>query len=85
AAKISNPQSQAKVLAILTLASVSLHATVTILKQKASKAQLKAMPVITARVDFNKQIAPLIDREFARSQIAAAGYYPDRVMAAAGL
>ena len=85
AAKITNPQSQARVLAVLTVASVSLHATLTILKASASKSQVKAMPAITARVDFQKEIVPLVDRAYAREQIAAHGYNADMVFLAAGM
>jgi hypothetical protein len=84
AAKISNPQSQQKVLAVLTVASVSAHAVLTILQARASKAQVKAMPVISARVTLD-QIKPFLDLPNARSQIANAGYDPKEVMALAGL
>jgi hypothetical protein len=84
AAKISNPQSQQKVLAVLTVASVSAHAVLTILQARASKAQLKAMPVISARVTLD-QIRPYLNINYARSEIAKAGYRPDEVMQLAGL
>lgn len=84
AAKISNPQSQQKVLAVLTVASVSAHAVLTILQARASKSQLKAMPVITARVSL-QEIKPYLDLAYARAQIAKAGYNPDEVLSLAGL
>ncbi|HEV7676228.1 MAG TPA: hypothetical protein VGQ12_16980 [Candidatus Angelobacter sp.] len=84
AAKITNPQAQHRVLAILTLASVSSHAILTLLQQRASKAQVKAMPVIAARADFEK-VKQLIDQGYVRSEITKAGYNADVVMAAAGL
>lgn len=84
AAKITNPQSQHRVLAILTLASVSSHGILTLLQQRASKAQVKAMPTIAARVTL-EQIRPYLDLNYAREQIAARGYDPDKVLTLAGL
>lgn len=81
-AKVSNPQSQAKALAVVTVISVGLHTVVALLQTKASKAQLKAMPVIAGRVTL-EQLRPLIGPEV-RSEITARGYDPDQVLSLAG-
>lgn len=83
-AKVTNTTSQTRVLAVLTVISVSLHAILTTLKNRASKSQVKAMPVIVARVSLN-DIRRYMDRDYARAQIAAAGYDANAVLAASGL
>lgn len=68
AAKITNPQSQAKIMAILGLASASIHVIVGVLIQNAPKGQVKAMPVITSRVDW-KELQPIISASINRSRL----------------
>jgi hypothetical protein len=84
AAKISNPQSQQKVLAVLTVASVSAHAVLTILQARASRSQLKAVPVVNARVTL-QEIKPFLNLHYARGEIAKAGYDANEVFSLAGL
>ena len=84
AAKISNPQSQQKVLAVLTIASVTAHAVLTVLQARASRAQLKAVPVISARVTLD-QIKPYLNLDYARGEIAKQGYDAHSVLSLAGL
>ena len=83
-AKVTNPASQAKVLAVLTVISVSLHAILTTLKAKASKTQMKSMSAISARVSLD-QIKPYLDLDYAREKIAESGRSPEVVLWAAGL
>lgn len=87
AAKISNPASQAKVMAVLSIAATSIHVTVGLLQQYASSKQLNAMPKIAGRVTFD-QIRPYLDRPAAEAQIVAWGASHDQaneIMAGAGL
>lgn len=69
--RVINVQSQAKVIASLVIISVGSHGVLDLLESKATQAQLKAMPVITARVDFN-EIKRLVgkDPDRIRSELA---------------
>lgn len=84
AAKITNSASQGKVLAGITIASVVLHGILVTLKSKAKSAQLKAIPKVAGRVDFN-DVKQYVDRTYARQQLAAHGYNVDQVFAVVGL
>jgi hypothetical protein len=72
AARVTNTQSQAKAVAILSLAATGAHVVLGILEQKASKAQLKAMPVIAGRAT-PEEIKPFLHREQAERQMVAMG------------
>ncbi|HEX7289468.1 MAG TPA: hypothetical protein VF532_25010 [Candidatus Angelobacter sp.] len=86
-ARVTNTQSQAKAMAILSLAATSAHVVLGILEQKASKAQLKAMPVIAGRAT-PAEITPFLDRGQAEQQMVAMGLgraERERAMSAAGM
>jgi hypothetical protein len=83
-AKVSNTNSQAKVLAAITISSIVLHGILTALKSKASSAQLKAVPKVTGRVEFD-QIRQYLNKEYARQELTARGYDADQVFTAAGI
>lgn len=69
AARIANPQSQGKVLLYLGLVATGLHLINGFLVQKATPAQMKALPVI-AHVDFNL-IKPYLNRPAALEDLQA--------------
>jgi hypothetical protein len=73
AAKISNPGSQAKVMAILAVAATSAHVVLGALQAKASKGQVQAMPKIAGRV-APAEIRPYLDRAYADQMLADLGY-----------
>jgi hypothetical protein len=86
AARITNPQSRDKIMAILAIAATSAHVVVGLLQQRATQKQLKAMPVIAGRVSF-KEIRPYLDRREAERELIALGAsmtYSDYVLAQAG-
>lgn len=70
AAHIANPQSQSKVLLYLGLVATGLHLINGFLVQKASPAQLRAVPPVAARVDFNL-IRPYLNRAHAAEDLQA--------------
>ena len=88
-AKVTNPDSQAKVLAVMTVAASILQGVLVLLKQKANAAQLKAVPKIAGRIEF-KQIKPYLNREYARQQLKSRpelrtmGYSADDILQTAG-
>jgi hypothetical protein len=84
AAKITNTQSQAQVLAGFTIASVVLHGVLVALKNKASSTQIKAIPKVTGRVQF-EEIRQYLDREYARQELTAHGVDAGQVFSAIGL
>lgn len=81
AAKISNPNTQQKVLVILGLASTAAHVAVDLLREYATSAQKKAMPAIANRVSFD-QIRPYLNPEAARETLAGLGYSQHEIDAA---
>jgi hypothetical protein len=84
AARISNPQTQQKILMLLALAATIIHIAVGILQQHASAKQLKTMPKLTGRVRF-EQIKPYLDRAYARAELARMGYDADAALSAFGM
>ena len=81
AARITNPQSQARVMAILSVAATSAHVILGLLQSKASKGQIQAMPKIAGRASF-EEIRPYLDRDYADGLLAGLKYSaPERAAA----
>lgn len=72
---IKNSASRTRALLISGLIDTGLHVIVGVLEQNASKSQIKAMPKIAGRADF-EQVRPFLNRPFAEQEIAALGYDP---------
>lgn len=83
AAKITNPASQQKVLALLGLVATGIHLSVALLKQHATSSQINNLPAI-ARVDFRK-VRPYLNRGYAHDQLAAQGFDANAVLASVGM
>lgn len=83
AARITNPLSQQKVLVFLGFIATGLHIVLGLLKQYASKSQIRNMPK-TAHVDFDR-VKPYLNRDYATQQLAAMHYDAGRVLQAYGM
>lgn len=84
AAKISNPQTQQKVLTIIALAATGAHIVLGLLEQNANKKQLKAMPKAGMRVSF-EEVRPYLDRTYAAAELTKMGYEGDKTLERVGL
>lgn len=83
AAHIANPQSQSKVLLYLGLVATGLHLINGFLVQKATPAQVRAVPA-KAHVDFNL-IRPFLNRRQAAEDLTAMGYRPEPILVSVGM
>lgn len=81
--KIQNPQSQLKAIASVAIVTTGLHVVLGVLQQFASSKQVKAVPAQSAHVSLS-EMRPLINREYARSELTHMGYNADAALASAG-
>ncbi|HLW51298.1 MAG TPA: hypothetical protein VKW06_00520 [Candidatus Angelobacter sp.] len=86
-AGVKNQASQNKAATYIALVSTGLHVALGILENYATKKQVQAVKAASARVPF-EQVKPLLNRDYARNELADLGYSPaevDYAMERAGL